>query len=277
MSVRAPADKRFRRPSVRPTQQRSAWRALRRPATRGLAAALLLVLSGYGATWVISDAGLFRIQRVTVRGNSRLSTGEVLALISDLKGGSVFTTDLDAYRRRLVDSPWVAEATLRRLLPGSVEITIRERTPIGLCRLLDRLYLVDGTGTVIDEFGPHYADLDLPIIDGLSSAPTEGAPAIDPARAELAAAVVVALAPHRSLAERVSQIDVRDVRDAVVILDGETALLHLGDAEFAERLQSYVDLAPALHERVPEIDYVDMRFDERVYVRPAKARARGRD
>ena len=277
MSVSAPADKRFRRPSVRPAQQRSAWRALRGPAVRGLTAALLLVLSAYGAAWVVTDTGLLRIRKVTVRGNSRLSTGEVLALVSDLKGGSVVTTDLDAYRRRLVDSPWVAEATLRRLLPGSVEITVRERTPIGLCRLLDRLYLVDGTGTVIDEFGPQYADLDLPIIDGLSTAPNDGAPAVDPARAELAAAVVVALAPHRALAKRVSQIDVRDVRDAVVILDGETALLHLGDSAFAERLQSYLDLAPALHERVPEIDYVDMRFDERVYVRPAKARTRERN
>ena len=29
-------------------------------------------------------------------------------------------------------------------------------------------------------------------------------------------------------------------------------------------------LAPALRERVPAIDYVDLRFDERVYVRPAR-------
>jgi cell division septal protein FtsQ len=54
----------------------------------------------------------------------------------------------------------------------------------------------------------------------------------------------------------------------VLLLDGDTALLHLGDDEFLERLQSYVDLAPALRERVPDIDYVDLRFDSRVYVRP---------
>ena len=151
---------------------------------------------------------------------------------------------------------------------------MHERAPIGLCRLSDHLYLVDATGTVIDEFGPQYADLDLPIIDGLSPAAGGAGPAIDPGRAELAAAVVHALASHRALARRVSQIDVRDANDAVVILDGDTALLHLGDSHFAERLQSYLELAPALHERVPDIDYVDLRFDERVYVRPAKARAR---
>jgi cell division protein FtsQ len=277
VSVSAPKDKRFRRPSVRPAQRPRIGRVARGPIVRGLSAALLLVAAGYGAAFLVSETGLFRVSRVTVRGNSRLSTGEVMALVSDLKGDSVLTANLAAYRSRLVDSPWVAEATLRRVLPASVEITVRERSPIGLCRLSDRLYLVDATGTVIDEFGPQYADLDLPIIDGLSGPPRDGAPAIDQERAELAAGVVRALSGHRSLARRVSQIDVRDRRDAVVILDGETALLHLGDSDFAERLQSYIDLAPALHERVPEIDYVDLRFDQRVYVRPAKAAGRPKE
>jgi cell division septal protein FtsQ len=68
----------------------------------------------------------------------------------------------------------------------------------------------------------------------------------------------------------VSQIDVSDLHDAVLILDGDPALLRLGDTEFVARLQQYIDLAPALHERLNGIDYVDLRFDERLYVRPPK-------
>jgi cell division septal protein FtsQ len=45
-------------------------------------------------------------------------------------------------------------------------------------------------------------------------------------------------------------------------------MVRVGDDQFADRLQSYLDLAPALRERVPSIDYVDLRFGERVYVRP---------
>jgi hypothetical protein len=33
-----------------------------------------------------------------------------------------------------------------------------------------------------------------------------------------------------------------------------------------------VDLAPALRKSVPDIDYVDLRFDERLYVRPASVK-----
>ena len=56
----------------------------------------------------------------------------------------------------------------------------------------------------------------------------------------------------------------------MLLLRNDGALLHLGEDRFLERLRSYVDLAPALRQRVPNIDYVDLRFDERVYVRPAR-------
>jgi hypothetical protein len=54
-------------------------------------------------------------------------------------------------------------------------------------------------------------------------------------------------------------------------------LLHLGEERFAERIQAYLELAPTLRERVPEIDYVDLRFEERLYVRPATGSGTTRD
>jgi cell division septal protein FtsQ len=62
-------------------------------------------------------------------------------------------------------------------------------------------------------------------------------------------------------------VDVSNDRDVVILLEGEAALVHLGDERFMERLRRYQELAPALQERLREIDYVDMRFDERVYVK----------
>jgi cell division septal protein FtsQ len=80
--------------------------------------------------------------------------------------------------------------------------------------------------------------------------------------------VLAAVRSSSALADRISQVDVTDVRDAVVILEGDTALVRIGRERFAERLESYLDIVPVLRERVPAIDYVDLRFDERVYVRP---------
>jgi cell division protein FtsQ len=209
------------------------------------------------------------VRRISVHGNVRLSSGEVQAIVDGLRGTSILTADLTGYRHRLLESPWVADVAIRRVLPSTVEVFVSERRPMGLCRLGSALYLIDPRGIVIDEFGPQYAEFDLPIIDGLVRSPSTGQPTIDETRAELASRVIDALSPRKDLAQRISQIDVRDAHDAVVLLDNDAALLHLGDDKFLERVQSYVDLAPALKQRVPEIDYVDLRFDERVYVRPA--------
>ena len=173
----------------------------------------------------------------------------------------------------VLGSPWVEQAVLRRVLPSTVEVVIRERTPMAIGRIRGDLYLVDEQGLVIDEFGPNYAQFDLPIVDGLADTAAAGEPNVDPARAGLAAGLLRALEGQPALMKRISQIDVASAHDAVVLLDQDPALVHVGDEQFVERLQRYLELHEALHARVPDIEYVDLRFDDRVYVRPGKSAA----
>ncbi len=268
MAVKAAPEKNFRRARVKPGKRRGSktrvpWRAIRIAAT-----VVLVSYAAYRGCDLVLSAATLRIQRISVKGNVRLSEGEVRTLAEGIRGTSILTADLSAFRRRLLESPWVADVALRRVLPSTVEVFVSERTPIGLCRIKNQLYLVDRTGIVIDEFGPQYAGFDLPIIDGLVRTPGSSQPALDERRADLAARVLDALAARKDLARRISQIDVSDVHDAVVLLEGDAALLHLGEDRFVERLQSYLDVASALRDRVQDIDYVDLRFDDRLYVRP---------
>jgi cell division protein FtsQ len=274
-TVKAPAEKNFRRPKVRPSKKKSgtlrwlSWRI-----GRWTIAAAIVGYAGYRATNLVLHASALQVRRINVHGNVRISSGEVRDIIDGLRGSSILTADLPGYRRRLMSSPWVADVAMRRVLPSTVEVFVSERRPMGLCRVGNVLYLIDAQGTLIDDYGPQYAEFDLPIVDGLVRPPSSGQPTIDENRAELAARAIDAIAANRELAQRVSQIDVRDAHDVIVLLQNEPALLHLGEEQFLERLQAYVDLAPALHDRVPEMDYVDMRFQERVYVRPAATRRR---
>src|SRR5262249_42742803 len=178
--------------------------------------------------------------------------------------------DLDLWRKRLLASSWVRDASLRRSLPSTVEVVIAERQPVGVGRIHGAMYLVDEGGVIIDQYGPQYADLDLPIIDGLSTQSADDGSLTDEPRAELAARVIAALKGRPDVAKRLSQVDVSDLHNASVILSGDAAVILLGEDQFLQRLQSYLDLASALRERVAEIDSVDLRFDDRIYVRPAR-------
>ena len=270
MPISAPTDKRFRRAHVSPARKRYRFAFSRKRAALTAVAAALLVLAAYRAFGFVMSAEALTVTRITVNGNARLSRGEVLSLLDGLSGRNMLLVSLDEWRRKLLTSPWVEDAALRRVLPGTVDVVIAEREPMGIGRMGGALYLLDPQGGIIDEFGPNHAEFDLPLIDGLAMptrSPDDG-PAVDEGRAALAARVLLSLQRRPDLARRVSQIDVTDVRNAVIILKNDTALIRIGDEQFAERLQSYLDLMTALREKVPLIDYVDLRFGERVYVRP---------
>ena len=270
-AVAAPADRRFRRAHVKPSRTRRRWPGRVTPLFGYGLAAIVLAYGVYLGSGDVAHAHVLRVDRIVVRGNERLSQGEVLAVLSGLRGESLVWTDLDRWRQRLLASPWVRDAALRRSLPSTVEVVVWERQPIAVSRLTDDMYLVDERGSIIDLYGPQYEDLDLPIVDGLAAAPaTAAGPATDSARAELAARVISALKARPDIARRLSQIDVSDLHDAQVILSGDAAIISLGDDQFLARLESYLDLAPALHDRVAEIDHVDVRFENRIYVRPKK-------
>ncbi len=269
--VAAPADRRFRRAHVKPSHRRLNWRPLATWLTAVVAVVVVLSYAVYRGGAVLAHLGT--VNEISVRGNKRLSKGEVLAVMSGLRGESLLTTDLDFWRRRMMRSPWVRDAALRRTLPSTVEVVIFEREPVGIGRINGETYLVDEGGVVIDQYGPQYADLDLPVIDGLTASPDDDGSSVDAARAELAARFIAAVRGRPDVARQVSQIDVADLHNAAVILNGDPAVIYVGEDQFLQRLQSYVQLAPTLRQRVPDIDYVDLRFDERIYVRPGKAGA----
>lgn len=270
--VAAPADKRFRRAHVKPTRKRR-WRTIVRHGV--LIGALLagLAFALYRGSEVVASARMLQIDRLLVTGNTRVPSATLLEAVDGLKGQNLVWTDLNVWRERLLQSPWVRDAALRRSLPSTVEIVVSERLPAIIARIDGRLFLVDEQGVLIDEYGPRHAGFDLPIVDGLALKNPQPGDQADQARASLATRVIAALRANPDIGKRVSQIDVADPHNAHVMLSGDPAVLYLGDEQFQQRVESYLQLAERLQATVPDIEYVDLRFGGRVFVGPmGKAR-----
>ncbi len=234
---------------------------------RGVVVAGGLSLGGWMAAAELPGAPFLAIDDIVVHGNEHLSAGEVLALMPGLRGASILSADLDDRRRRLSASPWLTGGTLRRRLPSTIEVFVTERRPVALARFGGRLFLLDASGVVVDGYGPRFAHLDFPIVDGLEKGGGGRASVVDPERMALAARLLAELAGQPDVLAAVSQIDVADPGNAVVLLDDDVVLLQLGAERFLPRLRLYAELAPLLREAVRDIDEVDLRFDPRVYVR----------
>ena len=285
--VKPAADKRFKRGRVKtPRKATGRWRALARPLVKWI---IVVAIFGYATTRalaLVATAPALRISHVAVTGTHQVSQAEILRRVQALDGQNIVRADLAAARRSLLGSPWIEEATLRRRLPSTIEVVISERAPIGVARLgRGGLHLIAADGTVLGPYGANAA-YDLPIVDGLPPSGARaytgtaaiGVPAkVDPDRADLAARVVTALAGEPELLKLVSQMDVSDIEDAVVLLGDDPARVHLGHEDFARRVRAYRDLAPTLLQHVDAIDSADVRYDGRVFVRPARGRAAAAD
>ena len=283
MAVKAPADKRFKRGRVKtPRKTSRRWTSLIRPLVKWT---LVLAMLGYTTTRalaLVTESPALRISRIAVEGQRYLTAGDVRSRVRTLEGANIVRADLDAARRRLLGSPWIADATLRRHLPSTIEIAIEERQPVALARLRGGLQLIADDGMVLGPASAAPAGFDLPIADGLApvagralSGPGVGVgiPArVDEERAALIGRLVESLRHEEGLLALVSEVDVTDVEDAVVLLGDDPARVHLGHEDFARRVRAYRDLAPTLLQHVDAIDSADVRYDGRVFVRPARGR-----
>ena len=140
-----------------------------KPRRRGFAARSVLIVQIAGVTLVgvvcawmawqkVFASDRLRVGKLEVRGSHFLSEGEVRELIGPAVGENILSLDIEALKARLRSSPWVADATVTRTLPDTLRVIVHERTPLALAEL-ERLYLMDGDGALIDIYGPEFEDV----------------------------------------------------------------------------------------------------------------------
>lgn len=109
----------------------------------------------------------FGIALVEVNGATRLSSAEVAAAAGIDGRGSLLFADVEELRQRLKANPMIAEASVRKLYPHALTISITERQPFALWQKDGEVALVASDGTPIDQLrDERYVDLPLVVGKG---------------------------------------------------------------------------------------------------------------
>jgi cell division protein FtsQ len=151
----------------------------------GMAAAALMILSsivygtvegGHVPTIVnavkeardqAANAAGFRIISLALSGNVRVSREEVLAIAGVTGTTSLLFLDVVAVRERLRTNPWIADATVLKLYPGELQVSITERQAFALWQKDRRVSVIAEDGTVLEPFvAPGLVQLPLVVGEG---------------------------------------------------------------------------------------------------------------
>lgn len=89
---------------------------------------LMLVVAVGSLLWLVFSPWL-SVQQVTTAGIEASGAHSVLADEGVVAGTPMILVDAARVERRLLEDPWVAEATVRRLWPDEMTVEVVERTP----------------------------------------------------------------------------------------------------------------------------------------------------
>jgi cell division protein FtsQ len=204
---------------------------------------------------------------IEVQGAVYSSLARIHAVFAQDAGKSVFDIPLDERRRHLLAIDWVRDATVMRVWPDKIRITIDERRPIAFASLpmahsaRHWLALIDENGVLLSI--PPRARFALPVLSGISEDQTEAA------RQKRVEAMQHLLADLGSQAKEISEINAAALEDLRVVagVDGHAVELWLGDQHYRSRYHNFVTHYRQIHEDSPQASIFDLRLDDRILVR----------
>lgn len=115
----------------------------------------------------LASAAGFGLAGVTINGLKQLSEPEALAAAGVSPGTSLLFFDVEEARTRLKAVPWVAEASVRKLYPDRLDISLTERDAFAMWQKDGRVSIIAADGVVVGQvFGAPRSPLPLVVGHG---------------------------------------------------------------------------------------------------------------
>lgn len=210
--------------------------------------------------WAANIAGV-HIGSVALSGNHHLTREEVLAIAGITGRTSLLFLDVEQARERLKENPWIADATLLKLYPRELQISIKERAAFALWQKNGAVRVIADDGTMLEPYvAPRLVALPLVVGDGADKRAKEHLGLLD---------------SHPALRDLVrASILVGERRWNLRLKNGlEVRLPETGTAAALERLVA-LDREKNLLAR--DIVVLDLRLPDRITVRLSDAAAAAR-
>ncbi len=205
---------------------------------------------------------------IAIEGNQHVTKAQLLSIFGEDVDHNIFTVSLAERRTELERLPWVEHATVMRLLPDHMRVSIVERTPVAFVRQGGHIGLVDKGGVLMDMASGAAANAaarySFPVVTGIA--------ANDPLSTRLARMKIFDHFTREldsngaKISESLSEVDLSDPEDVKALIPDEHAevLVHFGDTDFVDRYQKYKAHLAEWRAQYPKLSSVDMRYERQV-------------
>ena len=178
--------------------------------------------------------------------------------------GNLLLLDIGTLKESLLSHPWIKDVHMRKTFPSTVNIIVRERIPAALM-MCEALYLIDKENVKLQKVDPkHPGPYPLFIDDTHFEYDAQ-------AKLDLAWECLESLTQSKKI--EVAVIDLSEYDNAQVKLKNSSMWIIFGNDHFKEKMDFFLARQAVLHQ-YGSLEYVDLRFKDRLYIRPLENWAR---
>lgn len=203
----------------------------------------------------------FEIERIGVRGHSRLVPQAVVKHLNIPPHTNIFQIQLDKIRQQLETLQWVKKAEVYRNFPNKLSIRLTERTPFALVKL-DELHLVDLEGVILGIPASGSA-IHLPIITGafVENIDLQGE---NPKLGQALHAIDVLMHSSTPLFKNIRTIQIQSLENTIFFSNDPGPELRVSLTNYQKNLQYLKRVYSELY--VKNLASIDLRFEKRIIV-----------
>jgi cell division protein FtsQ len=195
---------------------------------------------------------------IEIAGAAHASRTQIEQVFSIDLGRSVYLLPLSDRREALRSVDWVRDASVARLWPNRVVVSVQERKPVAFLTLGPSHFgLIDEDGVILPPAPDRFT---LPVLTGVHASDS---PAERRDRVHRMLRLTLELGDN---VQNISEIDVsdRDNLKVTVPKDGHIMTLLLGDRNFARRYQVFLNHYGDIKRQRPNTATLDLRLDDRI-------------
>ena len=236
------------------------WKAFFSLRTLGIGVVLLGVCAGiFAGLWVYRAATrLFPLREVVCYGNLRLSEAELKSMAGLSSGEGLFTISTRGISAKLLKSPWIKNVSVRREFPHSVLIRLDESSPFAILEMKGHSFLIDETGKMLEEMKGA-----IPFLPVITADP------FGDRQNFMEALHLARVLKDKKVATERGRVEImagEGPESISMVLD--RVLIKIGQGDYEQKLSRLFELEGEIKKRAIAVDYVDLRFANRVVVKP---------
>lgn len=109
---------------------------------------------------------IFIVKKITITGNKRLSSNNIIKLSGIITGQNIFTINMKNIRNNLESDPYMEVTDIQRKLPSNINIMIMERKPAAVIEYFGSYIVMDKEGYIL-EVDKKLSHDSIPVVTGM--------------------------------------------------------------------------------------------------------------